>query len=172
MPVLRRCLGALADDAQHVLVVCDEAGRILWLEGHERVKEDAVERIRFSEGMLWTEDSVGTNAIGTALEIDHAVQVFSAEHFLAEQHGWWCSAAPIHDPVDRARCWASSTSPARCAPRIRTASGSSARRRGWRRTRCACAAPPTRSGCARPTWSARRCSAATAARWSIATGAC
>ena len=49
--------------------------------------------------MLWTEDSAGTNAIGTALEIDHAVQVFSAEHFLAEQHGWWCSAAPIHDPV-------------------------------------------------------------------------
>ena len=63
------------------------------------MKEDAVERIRFTEGMLWTEDSAGTNAIGTALEIDHAVQVFSAEHFLAEQHGWWCSAAPIHDPV-------------------------------------------------------------------------
>lgn len=97
--VLRRCLGALADDAQHVVVICDEAGRILWLEGHPRVKEDAVERIEFAEGMLWTEDSAGTNAIGTALEIDHAVQVFSAEHFLAEQHTWWCSAAPIHDPA-------------------------------------------------------------------------
>jgi hypothetical protein len=102
MGVLRRYLGALADDAQHVLVVCDEGGRILWLEGHPRVKEDAVERIRFTEGMLWTEDSAGTNAIGTALAIDHAVQVFSAEHFLAEQHGWWCSAAPIHDPVSGA----------------------------------------------------------------------
>jgi hypothetical protein len=99
MPVLRRCLGALADDAQHVMVVCDAAGRILWLEGHPRVKYDAVERIAFSEGMLWTEDSAGTNAIGTSLAIDHAVQVFSAEHFLAEQHTWWCSAAPIHDPV-------------------------------------------------------------------------
>jgi hypothetical protein len=49
--------------------------------------------------MLWTEDSAGTNAIGTALAIDHAVQVFSAEHFLAEQHAWWCSAAPLHDPA-------------------------------------------------------------------------
>ena len=103
MPVLRRYLGALADDAQHVLVVCDEAGRILWLEGHERVKEDAVERIRFSEGMLWTEGSVGTNAIGTALAIDHAVQVFSAEHFLAEHHQPCCSAS-----------W---TSVGRCGPR-------------------------------------------------------
>ena len=48
--------------------------------------------------MLWTEDSAGTNAIGTALAIDHAVQIFSAEHFLSEQHAWWCSAAPIHAP--------------------------------------------------------------------------
>jgi hypothetical protein len=99
MAVLRRCLGPLADDAQHVMVVCDAEGRILWLEGHPRVKHDAVERIAFSEGMFWTEESAGTNAIGTALAIDHAVQVFSAEHFLAEQHAWWCSAAPIHDPV-------------------------------------------------------------------------
>jgi hypothetical protein len=99
LPVLRRYLGALADDAQHVLVVCDAAGRILYLEGHPRVKDDAVERINFAEGMLWTELSAGTNAIGTALAIDHAVQVFSAEHFLAEQHAWWCSASPIHDAV-------------------------------------------------------------------------
>jgi hypothetical protein len=99
MGVLRRCLGALADDAQHVMVVCDAEGRILWLEGDPRVKDDAVERIAFTEGMRWSEESAGTNAIGTALAIDHAVQVFSAEHFLAAQHAWWCSAAPIHDPA-------------------------------------------------------------------------
>jgi len=98
LPVLRSSLGAIAQDGEHVLVVCDGAGRILWLEGHPGVKEDAEDRIRFTEGMLWTEDSAGTNAIGTALAIDHAVQIFSAEHFLAEQHAWWCSAAPLHDP--------------------------------------------------------------------------
>src|SRR4051812_33740363 len=99
LTVLRRCLGALAEDAQHVMVVCDAEGRILWLEGDPRVKDDAVERIAFTEGMLWSEDSAGTNAIGTALAIDHAVQIFSAEHFLPQQHAWWCSAAPIHDPA-------------------------------------------------------------------------
>ena len=98
LPVLRRSRLALAQDAEHVMVICDADGRILWLEGHPRVKEEAEERITFREGMLWTEDSAGTNAIGTALAIDHAVQVFSAEHFLAEQHAWWCSAAPLHDP--------------------------------------------------------------------------
>jgi hypothetical protein len=35
---------------------------------------------------------------GPRWAIDHAVQIFSAEHFLCEQHAWWCSAAPIHDP--------------------------------------------------------------------------
>ncbi len=96
--VLRGCLGAIADDAEHVMVVVDGAGRILWIEGHPRVRHQA-DGITFGEGMLWTEESAGTNAIGTALAIDHAVQIFTAEHFLSEQHPWWCSAAPIHDPV-------------------------------------------------------------------------
>jgi hypothetical protein len=99
LPALRRGLGAVAEDAQHVMVICDADGRILWLEGHPRVKDEAAERITFAEGMLWTEDSAGTNAMGTALAIDHAVQIFSAEHFLADQHAWWCSAAPLHDPA-------------------------------------------------------------------------
>lgn len=98
LPDLRGCLGGLADDAEHILVVGDAAGRLLWIEGHERVLEQA-RSIDFVPGMSWLESSAGTNAIGTALAIDHAVQIFSAEHFLTEQHPWWCSAAPIHDPT-------------------------------------------------------------------------
>jgi hypothetical protein len=98
LPALRHHLGTIADDAEHVMVLCDAMGRILWLEGHPRVLEQA-KGITFEPGMLWTEHSAGTNAIGTALAIDHPVQVFSAEHFLPEQHPWWCSAAPLHDPV-------------------------------------------------------------------------
>ena len=96
--VLRHCLGGLAREAEHVMVVVDGSGRILWMEGDPRVRRRA-DRIAFEEGMLWTEASAGTNAIGTALAIDHAVQVFSAEQFLPEQHTWWCSAAPMHDPA-------------------------------------------------------------------------
>jgi len=99
MPALRHCLGAFAEDSEHVMVVCDEVGRILWLEGHHDVLRHAEDEIAFAEGMLWTETSAGTNAIGTSLAIDHAVQVFSAEHFLAGQHAWWCSAAPVHNPA-------------------------------------------------------------------------
>jgi hypothetical protein len=98
---LRGCLLRFADDAEHVMVVVDGEGTILWLEGHRRVRWRA-DGIEFREGMLWTEESAGTNAIGTALAIAHPVQVFSAEHFLANQHSWWCSAAPIHDPLSGA----------------------------------------------------------------------
>lgn len=97
MPTLRACLQRFAEDSQHMMVVVDAGGRVLWLEGTGRVRHSA-DHIAFGEGMLWTEDSAGTNAIGTALAIDHAVQIFSAEHFLSEQHPWWCSAAPIHEP--------------------------------------------------------------------------
>jgi len=96
--ILRGCLLRFADDCEHVMVVVDGPGRILWVEGHNRVRHRA-DKITFTEGMWWTEDSAGTNAIGTALAIDHAVQIFSAEHFLPEQHAWWCSAAPIHNPL-------------------------------------------------------------------------
>jgi hypothetical protein len=97
MPVLRACLQRFAEDAEHMMVVVDGDGTVLWLEGHVSVRHSA-SSITFGEGMSWTEQSAGTNAIGTALAIGHAVQIFSAEHFLHEQHSWWCSAAPIHDP--------------------------------------------------------------------------
>ncbi len=31
--------------------------------------------------------------------LDHAVQIFSAEHLVAAVHPWTCSAAPIHEPA-------------------------------------------------------------------------
>ncbi|HTU30703.1 MAG TPA: GAF domain-containing protein [Solirubrobacteraceae bacterium] len=95
--VLRATLGALLYEARHILVVSDADGCLLWSEGHPDVLS-ASEEIRFTPGYAWSELAAGTNAVGTALAADHAVQVFSAEHFRSEVHGWQCSGAPIHDP--------------------------------------------------------------------------
>ena len=54
--------------------------------------------MNFAEGALWSEPGAGTNAIGTAIAADHAVQVFGPEHFNEPVQRWTCSAAPIHDP--------------------------------------------------------------------------
>ncbi len=50
-------------------------------------------------GARWSEAAAGTNAIGTALAADHALQVFAAEHYSERVQWWTCSAAPIHDPA-------------------------------------------------------------------------
>jgi hypothetical protein len=54
--------------------------------------------MNFTEGAIWSERGAGTNAVGTALAADHAVQVFATEHFNEVVQEWTCSAAPVHDP--------------------------------------------------------------------------
>ncbi|MCF8565110.1 sigma-54-dependent Fis family transcriptional regulator [Alicyclobacillus tolerans] len=58
-----------------------------------------VEPHNFIPGSQWSEQSAGTNAIGTALVEQKPIQVFAAQHFCQGSHPWVCSAAPIRDPV-------------------------------------------------------------------------
>nr|ABA61845.1 hypothetical regulator Fis-type [Pimelobacter simplex] len=55
-------------------------GVVLWRSGSPRVKRQA-DGLGFTDGATWTEATVGTNAIGTALTEAAPVQLFSAEHF-------------------------------------------------------------------------------------------
>lgn len=97
-PLIRDCLGSTAGDSRHLIVVSDAAGMLLALEGDSRVRSLAADSMNFTEGALWSESSAGTNAIGTALAADHAVQIFATEHFAQPVQAWTCSAAPVHDP--------------------------------------------------------------------------
>jgi hypothetical protein len=95
---LRQVLVSVADASAFLMVVTDAEGIILWREGSARVRLRA-DSLGFVEGARWTEATVGTNAIGTALAEAAPVQLFSAEHFEQAQHPWYCTAAPIHHPV-------------------------------------------------------------------------
>jgi hypothetical protein len=97
-PLIRACLAATADESRHLIVVSDEEGTLLWLEGNPRVRLRAADSMNFAEGTLWSEAGAGTNAIGTAIAAEHAVQVFASEHFNEVVHAWTCAAAPVHDP--------------------------------------------------------------------------
>ena len=55
--------------------------------------------MNFAEGTLWSEGGAGTNAIGTALAAEHAVQVFASEHFNEVVQAWTCAAAPVTIPT-------------------------------------------------------------------------
>ena len=98
MPVIRRLLVEDAEDDKMIVAVTDAGGRMLWVEGDPRLRSQAA-GMHFVEGARWAEDVVGTNAPGTALAVDHAVQIYGSEHFRRPVQPWSCSAAPVHDPV-------------------------------------------------------------------------
>ena len=98
LPLIEDSLTAIADESEHLIVISDAEGLLLWIGGNARVRMAAAESMNFTEGTLWSENGAGTNAIGTALAADHAVQVFAAEHFNEVVQAWTCAAAPVHDP--------------------------------------------------------------------------
>jgi hypothetical protein len=98
MPLFRDLLGGLADDGGHLMAVCDAHGLLLWVEGHTSMLRGA-ESMNFVPGARWDEAHAGTNAPGTALAVDHPLQIFATEHFSRGVQRWTCAAAPIHDPA-------------------------------------------------------------------------
>ncbi|AGI87110.1 GAF domain-containing protein [Streptomyces albidoflavus] len=99
LPLLRDGLVSVAESAQHIMVVCDADGVVLWREGHPSVLRHA-DAIGLAPGTDWREATSGTNGLGTPLVARRPVQVFSAEHFVRAHHRWTCSGAPITDPRD------------------------------------------------------------------------
>jgi hypothetical protein len=96
--LIHACLSEMADECGYLIVISDATGVILSIEGSGAVRRRAAEMMNFAEGVLWSEPGAGTNAIGTAIAANHAVQVFGPEHFNEPVQRWTCSAAPIHDP--------------------------------------------------------------------------
>ena len=96
-------LEALAGDARatdSVVILTDAAGLVLDSCGSEGFVSQAA-RVALRPGVTWQEASAGTNAIGTALEEQRAVEVRGAEHFFDPHRVISCFAAPILDPQGR-----------------------------------------------------------------------
>ncbi|MDN5747180.1 MAG: GAF domain-containing protein [Pseudonocardia sp.] len=97
LPLLRHALVDVADEAMYMMIVTDADGHLLWCEGQSGVLLRA-ESVGLAVGTRWSEDAIGTNAMGTALAAGRAVQIHSAEHLVRTYHPWTCAASPIRDP--------------------------------------------------------------------------
>lgn len=75
----------------------DRNGYILKLLGDRDIIEK-ITGINHIPGANWSEDIMGTNAIGTCLIDDRPIQVYSYEHWNICVQPGVCSASPIHDP--------------------------------------------------------------------------
>ncbi|WP_342719670.1 sigma-54-dependent Fis family transcriptional regulator [Bacillus paramycoides] len=84
------------DELQMMALLIDPDGYVLSLSGNRQTLKRA-KHINFIEGVKWTEAAVGTNAIGTALQIEEAIMISGTEHYSVASHSWSCAAAPIHN---------------------------------------------------------------------------
>lgn len=96
IPILEHIFDQIKE-TKHILTLTDTNGKIIYLQGERTILEKA-ESMRFVLGADWSEQSAGTNAIGTSLYLKKPIQIFSYEHFAQAAHDWVCSAAPIIDP--------------------------------------------------------------------------
>jgi len=94
---LMHSLYNLVQGSGFLVILCSEHGYLLQVLGDAETLADA-DSINFVEGADWSEEVMGTNAIGTCIKLDRPIQIYAAEHFSLSCHPWTCSAAPIHNP--------------------------------------------------------------------------
>ena len=83
-----------------MVVLTDAQGTILHTLGDDDFLEKA-DRVALCAGVAWSEESKGTNAIGTAIAEQAPTLVHADQHFLTINHFLTCSAAPIIDHQGR-----------------------------------------------------------------------
>ncbi|QQU57631.1 sigma-54-dependent Fis family transcriptional regulator [Serratia liquefaciens] len=95
-PLIER-LGGEINRQPSIVVVSDAGGLVLETCGNTHFLRKA-SRVSLAPGNLWGEQERGTNAIGTALAMGALCEVNGDEHFLNQNAGLYCSAAPIYRP--------------------------------------------------------------------------
>jgi transcriptional regulator of acetoin/glycerol metabolism len=96
--VLRRLHEQLAGQRISI-VLTDATGLVLSRRTADTGLERHLDRVRLAPGFSYSEEFVGTNGIGTALEAGAATQVFGHEHYAENLETLACAGVPIHDPI-------------------------------------------------------------------------
>lgn len=90
-------LGSEINRQPSIVVISDAAGLVLETCGNTDFLHRA-SRFALAPGNLWGEQARGTNAIGTALALGEFCEVNGDQHFLKQNAGLYCTAAPIYRP--------------------------------------------------------------------------
>ena len=99
LPVIENLYEQIIHTSSMVLLA-DATGIVL----HSVGDPDFIGRARkvaLQPGGIWSEETRGTNAIGTSLTMQTPIVVHNVEHFVAANRFLTCSASPIFDPLGR-----------------------------------------------------------------------
>ena len=87
-------------DTGFVIILTDKDGCILRVIGDKHILDEG-QNMDMIVGAYMNEESIGSNAMGTAIKENIPVQITAKEHFITAYHKWTCSAAPIHNEKGR-----------------------------------------------------------------------
>ena len=97
-PVLRSLRERLKGQPVSV-VLTDHSGLVLSRLTTDGALERHLDRVFLAPGFSYAEKYVGTNGIGTALEVGGPAHVFGHEHYAEHLEDLACAGVPIHHPV-------------------------------------------------------------------------
>lgn len=90
--------GQLLAGTQSIVLLSNRQGVIIDTAGDSATLDRGREN-HLDLGGDWTEQAIGTNAIGTALHLGQPTTIYGCEHYCEVIQRWNCSATPIRDPI-------------------------------------------------------------------------
>ncbi len=96
--VLESAIDGFAD-LDVAFLLSDTTGLIIGRWSSERRVLGWLDRVDATEGISYSEEVVGTNGIGTALETGGVITLTGEEHFVSEFHQFCCVGVPVRDRI-------------------------------------------------------------------------
>ncbi|WP_095889059.1 sigma-54-dependent Fis family transcriptional regulator [Rhodococcus sp. ACPA4] len=97
-PVLDRWQDQLADTGT-TLFLGDRAGSIVARRASDRSLRRRLDRVNAAEGFDYSEDSIGTNGLGTSIVEGRGVYIEGSQHFNESLSVLACAAVPVYTPA-------------------------------------------------------------------------
>jgi len=97
-PVIDALSSELTDEPV-CIILTDAKGIVLDRRGGDRSLIRRLDRVDLAPGFRYAESEVGTNGIGTALEVGGPILVLGNEHYTGVLRSFACAGAPITHPV-------------------------------------------------------------------------
>ena len=98
LPVLEHLKAELAGEPVGILLT-DATGTVLQRHCDDAALIRQLDEALLAPGFVYAESSVGTNGIGTAIEVRTPTMVVGEEHYAESLTQFACAGAPIHHPV-------------------------------------------------------------------------
>lgn len=97
-PILNR-LSAPVSDTRMTILLADSRGQLLDRRTGDRQLLEGLDRLSIAPGFVFSEDTAGTNGVGTAVEERQPAWVVGSEHYLERFQWLTCVGVPVVHPV-------------------------------------------------------------------------